>query len=182
VSDSSRGRGYDKFISSFAQIVEGQKAAANADDDNVAPIIFRGTSTGTQRLFTTEGGQNPCTVDQQARMKRVFDRFSELVECNPGAFANDGLNPKSALAPIEFVAVAFLVDQYEAKSNAEMEQAIRKIRRDVREAHSDNVRRKDMVWEFLLKSMQQSLGNRKRSACEEQDDSHRATRRKFGLE
>lgn len=92
-------------------------------------------------------------------MKKVLDRFEELAQFNKHAFDNDGLQKKAVISPIEFIAIAFLIDQYGAtKSNAELEVAIRNMRRKVRAVHDDEVLRKPKVWDTLMESIRGSLG------------------------
>ncbi|SMQ52994.1 unnamed protein product [Zymoseptoria tritici ST99CH_3D7] len=184
LSDCTRGRGYDKFISSFAQIIEGQKVTAEGRNSEVA---FRGTGNWAERYFVTDLHDHPCNPEQEARLKKVFDRFDELICLHPRTFANDGLDTTIALAPVEFIAAAYLVSRYSDRSNAAMEKAIRAMRRKVRQDHDDNVRRKSIVWKTLLASMQESFDlvstqTKKRPPPTSPELAQRRVRQLFGLE
>lgn len=175
VSKNERAAGFDKVISSFVQILEGRKAAI--DDMNVP---FKGV-IGTAAKYMD---QYQCTQELKQSLEKVFDRFEELARLNVRAFANDGLSKNAVLAPIEFISVAYMIDQYGEKSNTQLEHAIRAMRFKVRQVHSHNVRRKQEVFDTLLESMQASLGDRgeKRARPDTEDDQeYRSVRQSFGL-
>lgn len=181
VSDSRRGAGHDKFISSFVQILKGQN-----DDGN--GVQFKGTQHWVEKCFVAGSLQHPCTEEIKKRMNKTFDRFQELVRHNKHAFENDGLSKRATISPVEFIAIAFTIDRYcTEKGNADLERAIREMRREVRRVHNDNVRRKPMVWATLMASMCGSLGNdrgTKRVTPDDVEDAerHKRTRQKYGLE
>lgn len=156
MSDGRRGATHDKFISSFVQIVERQRAV----ELNQEETTFKGTTYWADKYFVAGIESFPCTAEQKTRMKKVFDRFDELARLNKRAFANDGLKKKAVIAPIEFIAIAYLIDQYGHRDNSEIESAIRTMRRNVREEHQDNVRRKQVVWDTIFASVRESLGPR----------------------
>lgn len=136
------------------QLVERQKSIELGQTE----VQFKATSYWVEKYFVAGIAQNPCSEEQKTYMKKVFDRFEELARCNKRAFDNDGLRKKAVLSPIEFIAVAYLIGQYGAtRSNAELEEAIRNMRRKVRAVHADEVRRKPKVWNTLMESIHGSL-------------------------
>lgn len=183
MSRNRRGAGHNKFVSSFVQILTGNKT----DSGGPAESVFRGMGDWVKRYFVTETTKHPCTTELESRMKATFDRFEDLARQNKRAFANDGLNKKATIAPVEFIAIAYIIDVYgNDKTNADFEKAIRRMRRDVRRVHADNVRRKQIVWKSLMESAQTILGEgrgTKRSTPDDNEDSewHRRTRQRYGL-
>jgi hypothetical protein len=154
-------------------------------------IPFKGTLLWTEKYLVADPKRHPCTPVQRARFRRTFDRFGELAGTTPHAFENDELHPQAVIGPIEFIAIAFLVDRYRDRSNEDMERAIRTMRCQVRATHSDNVRRKQAVWNTLMQSIKDSLGGgasnggqTKRSAevSPADTDRSRRVRQRFGLE
>lgn len=154
VSENKRGAGHNKFISSFLQLLENDEARAKGRE-----ILFRGTNYWVERWFGNSSEDHPCTPTLLKRMRNIFDRYEVIAKNHKHAFENDGLNKKNTLAPIEFIAIAVMLDEYERASDAELETAIRNMRRKVRQVHSDNVRRKQMVWDTLIESIASSLSN-----------------------
>lgn len=180
MSNNQRAAGYDKVISSFVQILEGRKIVAQ-EDSGVGEVSFKGSIDRVDRYFIA--GKHQCTRNQKESFEKVFDRFEELVRTNSRAFSNDRLNKKAALAPIEFIAIAYMIDQYGEKCNSALEKAIRDMRVRVREVHLHNVRRNQTVWNTLLGSMRGSLGSRgqKRSFQDDRNQERRRIRQRFGL-
>ncbi|SMR56577.1 unnamed protein product [Zymoseptoria tritici ST99CH_1E4] len=176
--DSARGRGYDNLVSSFVQIVAGEKDAMRSE------IPFRGTGTWTERYFVKDVEQYPCTTNRTAHLRNVFDRFDELARLQPRTFATDSLGTRPTLAPVEFIATAYLISRYSTRSNAEIEVAIRTMRHKVQQDHKDNVRRKPMVWRTLVESMRESFRtqDKNRPPLFSQDQAQRKVRQLFGLE
>lgn len=154
VSDNRRGAGHDKFISYFVQLIKRQKAIEQGHTE----VQFKATGYWVEKYFVAEIVHNPCSPEQKTYMKKVFDRFEELVRSHKRAFENDGLHKRAAISPIEFIAVAYLIDLYGAtRINAELEEAIRNMRRKVRAVHDDEVRRKPKVWDTLIESIRETL-------------------------
>lgn len=150
---TARGVGHNSIMSSFAQLVEKDRAESSVP---FVPEAFRATDVYITRFFTKDVDKHPLTPELQTRFRAVFDRFEEVAR-SKHAFANDGLKQKATLSPVEFVAIVRMIDIYPHKTNKELAEAIRYMRRRVRQLHDDNVRKKDPVWKTLVELTDEAL-------------------------
>ena len=153
VSGNARAAGHDKLMSSFVQILEGSKAIEEG-----RATIFRGTNVWVEKWFVEEVAKHPCTSESKARMRRIFRRFQDLVQEQKPAFRTGDPHNKAQVAPVEFIGVACMIDQYFDRSNDDLGRAIHAMKRDVRAVHPGEVKRNQTVWHTLWSSIERSLG------------------------
>lgn len=140
-------------MASFVQILESWRAEANPLETEK----FKAMDHVIHTKLVKNPDLHPCTPEVQQRFRDIFDRFRQIAR-SKHAFANDGLKAKATLAPIEFVAIVRMIDKYPHSTDKELVNAIRVMRRDVRKAHDDNVRRKPIVWDTLVAITDRTLG------------------------
>lgn len=153
LSPTTRGVGHNNIMSSFVQLLEKDRAESSAP---FIPEAFRATDGYITRWFDKDVDKHPLTPELQTRFRAVYDRFEEVAK-SKHAFANDGLKPKATLSPVEFVSIVRMIDIYPHKTNKDLVEAIRYMRRRVRQIHDDNVRKKKQVWFTIVELIDEAL-------------------------